>query len=211
LNSIEDIDITPSGKENLLKLYVGNDFDRIRYSQESFRENGLFRLSEFDNVQELVTNWLRLHESIPHVFKLFFDSIHLGFQFNTSKFLGLIQAIESYHAIRENNQTIHLRDRVIQLLAESDDWVKNLVNDREAFVNDLMNTRNYYTHYNPNKKNHVAQGLRLEALIHLCRILLSYNFLLGCKIDAPRTQEIIQRGMYWSSMKHIVSENNLWV
>jgi hypothetical protein len=212
LNSVIFINAIPKNQTREGKLYITNDFSRINYSIDSFRENALFHLSELEGKEEeLILNWLRLHESIPHVFKLYFDSINIGFQFQVSRFLNVIQALESYHAVRENNDgKAILRDRLKNLLTEAADLLLNLIKNQAQFSDDLVGTRNYYTHYGLAKKHKAATDLHLDALIHVGRILLNYNFLLRCGIPGDQARDIIQRGAYWSSLTQIVRENNLW-
>lgn len=212
LNSVIYLNATPAGHSKSEKLFITNHFDRINYSQESFQQNVLFRLSEFEGLHEnLITSWLLLHEEIPHVFKLYFDSIHIGFQFQATKFLNLIQAVESYHAVRENddNKTF-LRERIKSLINDTDNLFSDIVIQEDNFIADLIDTRNYYTHYNKSKKTKAAVDLKLDALIHIARLLLTYHFLIRCNIDKAKAKELITRGQYWSGLKQLVDENGFW-
>lgn len=212
LNSVIYLNATPIGQSKAEKLIITNHFDTINYSHESFQQNGLFRLSEFSDIQEqLITGWLSLHEEIPHVFKLYFDSIHIGFQFQATKFLNLIQAVESYHAVRENNDNkMTLRERVSALLQETGNLFSGTIEDLNKFVDDIMDTRNYYTHFSKSKKTKAAVDLKLDALIHMARLILSYHFLIRCSIPGSNAKDILTRGSYWGGLKQLIHENGFW-
>ncbi|MGK6351456.1 HEPN domain-containing protein [Parapedobacter sp. DT-150] len=47
----------------------------------------------------------------------------------------------------------------------------------EAFKRRVKQSRNYYTHYNPNLKDKAAAGEELEALTLACRALINYLIL----------------------------------
>jgi hypothetical protein len=47
----------------------------------------------------------------------------------------------------------------------------------KKFINDLKNSRNYYTHYNPTLKKQALKGGELEKITETCRTLLNYLIL----------------------------------
>jgi len=59
----------------------------------------------------------------------------------------------------------------------------------EAFKRKVKQSRNYYTHYNPNLKDKAAAGEELEALTLACRALI--NYLILKHLDVP--EEVLRK------------------
>lgn len=210
LNSVRYINVIPVGQTKECKLHISSIFKRIEYSRESYLEWVLFYLSEFtDSYEGLVKDWLNLHKKVPHIFKLYFDSMYISNQFPVSKFLNVVQALESFHAEYSEENTV-LRYRLTDLLDQSRDALSDLIQDREEFLNNIMDTRNYYTHYSSDKKMKSAVGFRLEALTHVSRLLLDYHFLVKCNLSHEKAKSIINRGAYGAAIESFVKSNKFW-
>jgi hypothetical protein len=150
---------------------------------------------------------MELHRKAQHIFKLYFDSIQIGFQFPVTKFLNIIQSIESYHALKSKNNSLILRVRLKDVLEDSEDTLHEIIEDSEGFMNKVINTRNYYTHYNPQKIQKAANNIELLALTYTLRLLLNYQLLLACGLNKKKCKQLIEGHYYYDSSKELVEEN----
>jgi hypothetical protein len=116
LNSLTSIRASYKKAPENCELICEDDFREIKKSKTPLHHTALFRLSDLaDQHQKFIQNWLRVFNKIEHVFRLYFGSRHIGFQFPVSKFLNLIQALESYHADRNESEAVKQeRERFIE-------------------------------------------------------------------------------------------------
>jgi hypothetical protein len=248
LNSILFLNATPIEFDKTIKIISSVEFDRINRSIESIKHDALFRLSDFENTwQEFIINWLRFHQKSQYIFGLYFDSFYIGFQFPVSKFLNIIQAIESYHSERNDSQIIltekdkffekkkkalslvmkddkqlanwidtkfsyftTLRSRLKELIEEASPVLISVLDNNELFVSRVIDSRNYYTHYDTEKRIKAAHGTELEAITGLLRVLLGFNILLECGVSKEKCVELILRYNYYKAIQDIVAENRFW-
>lgn len=200
-NESEDID---------LRLVQTSEYERITRSKQSVYHHALIRFSAVQNKARFVTGWLKLHHKMAQVFKLYFDSINIGFQFPNARFLSIVQAIESFHAIRNKDNRIKLRMRLGELLKESENLFSSIIEDLDVFQDNVMDTRNYYTHYNPSKGSKAAEGTLLYTLTLCLRLLLAFHFLKECNLDAKGCQKYVREYRIFKHAKTIIDENGFW-
>jgi hypothetical protein len=182
-----------------------------------------------------------------HIFRLYFDSIHISFQFPVSKFLNIIQAIESYHTERDVTELISqkkqefqerkkeavkiikrenhelgdwtnaefkyitpLRLRLEELCNESNFIFNAFIPNKEYFIGKVMDSRNYYTHYDPKKKLKAASDIELEVMTGALRMLIGLNILVECGVSKEKLKKLILENAYFKVLKRSIEENNLW-
>lgn len=210
LNSITFLNILPIGANKWVKMIPTNEFDQIKRAKEPVHRYTLFLLSDLTEKNDFILNWLNFHRNTQHIFSLYFDSLHIGFQFPVTKFLNIVQSTESYHAERTKDDNIKLRMRLQDLLIESDDLLAPIISNQNAFISRTIHTRNYYTHYNPKKRNKAASGIELLCLTYALRLLLDFHLLLACKLEKTQCKQLIIENSSFSSVKQLVNENDFW-
>jgi hypothetical protein len=211
LNSITFMNVKFNDLNDSHKLISTSEFDQISRETEPIKHYALFRLSDFEATWDtFIINWLKFHNKAQHIFRLYFDSMHIGFQFPVTKFLNIIQAIESYHSEREENEDINLRIRLNELFEESNGLFSKTVQNKETFITKCMDTRNYYTHYNVKKRIKAASGLELEALTNSLRLLLNFHLLVACQISKDKSKELITENYLFDYIMQLTDESNFW-
>jgi hypothetical protein len=86
-----------------------------------------------------------------------------------------------------------LRQRVKEILDMLEDTVSALITDKDAFAKKVVNTRNYYTHYDPHLKDKAAQGSKLYALTEQLSYLLQACLLVELGIPKQKCAELLIR------------------
>jgi hypothetical protein len=86
-----------------------------------------------------------------------------------------------------------LRQRVKEILDMLEDAVSALITDKDAFAKNVVNTRNYYTHYDPHLKDKVAQGIKLYVLTEQLSYLLQACLLVELGISKQKCAELLIR------------------
>lgn len=246
LNSITFLNATPIGSTDAVKIFNTNSFDRIERS-EIIYQYILFNYADIKNdFSSFLQSWFLFYEKSQHIFRLYFDSLNIGFQFSVSRFLNIVQAIESYHAEKNESQYIvqkkeeykknkalvvslleadstlsewakieltffpTLRVRLKELLEGASEVMQPVINNADSFVSKVIDSRNYYTHYDPKKKLKAAFGLELEVIVYVLRILLNHQILLECNLEKTKYQKLITKSELFQLTQKIVRENNFW-
>ena len=210
LNSVTFLNAKPLNQNESTELITTNEFDSIKRMQEQAKSHSLFLLSDLENASSFILNWLKFHRDTKHIFKLYFESLHLGFQYPVTKFLNVIQSVEVYHAERSKKNDAYLRDRLKELLSESCDLLSSILMNECCFISGTINTRNYYTHYDSKKKKKAAEGIELLAMTYVLRLLLNFHLLLSCGLDENESKKLIEKNQYFTSVRRLVEENDFW-
>ncbi|MEI7901780.1 MAG: HEPN domain-containing protein [bacterium] len=98
----------------------------------------------------------------------------------------LAQALDAYHGVRFNSHKDRdFQKKIAYLLKLNDGVMSGLVSDIAVFAEQVLATRNYYTHHNPKclLDGKVAQGRDLMRMNEKLRILLQSCVI--CDIGLP--------------------------
>jgi hypothetical protein len=74
-----------------------------------------------------------------------------------------------------------------------EDAVSALITDKDAFAKNVVNTRNYHTHYDPHLKDKAVQGSKLYALTEQLSYLLQACLLVELGIPKQKCAELLIR------------------
>lgn len=156
------------------EVYSG--FPKAEYDQDLC----YFPLFTFEQVKEdatgILDRWFDIAEKYKPSCELFFSVMQTsGSRGNkmdlNNQFLNLAQALESFHNIRAGCDK-HLKNCLPDLIDEVGEVILPIIGDQPKFVDLVVATRNYYTHYNPNKSNISAHGDDLNSLTLALKILM---------------------------------------
>ena len=86
-----------------------------------------------------------------------------------------------------------LRRRVKELLDHTRPAIPDLIPDRSSFANTVVNTRNYYVHYDPGLRDAAAQGVDLYWLTQKVDFVLLACLLLEMGFSADRCAYLFRR------------------
>ena len=146
----------------------------------------LFRFRQIQNdAERIINNWIEAYERINPTFDSYF-STQIGQPYLTVKFLALVQGLEAYHHREKNLAAYRQRkkgDRELYLREKIEDVIepfKGVIGNedkRGELIDGIVNTRNYLTHYKPEKESKAAKD---EDLWNLCvnmELLFQLHFL----------------------------------
>lgn len=189
----------------------------------------LFSLGQvFNNVEEILGNWLSKADNLEPVYNLYFSAIYNTSTYTDSRFLNYIQAIESFHRRTCNltqlspeehekrltevidtvpkqhkewltkrlcySNELTLRDRLKLIFDEFTDVLQPVLN-KKLFLNKVINTRNYLTHYDQSLKEKALHGFDLHEINEKLLLILQL-----CLLS--------QMGFNKTVIKSLVNENN---
>ena len=146
----------------------------------------LFGFIQIQNdAERIINNWIKAYERINPTFDLYF-STQIGQPYLTVKFLTLVQGLEAYHH-RGKNLTAYRQskkgDRELYLREKIEDVIepfKGVICDEDKqgkLIDEIVNTRNYLTHYNPEKESKAAKDEDLLPLCLTMELLFQLHFL----------------------------------
>ncbi len=248
LNSITSLRVSQRSNSKTFEVIIESNFRTINKSKVPLQNRALFRPSDINHTYEaLIQNWLKAYNKKETVFNLYFGARHIGFQFPISKFLNIIQALESYHGDRPDSVILKeerenflarkeklkgnidpadtdlkswidkhllyrptLRARLIELVNETGSVLDSILQDRTTFIDRIVQSRNYYTHFSPEQKGKAAIGLELDALTFAMTLILDYHILNECQIEKGIILELFERSDYFGAVKQIVLSEQFW-
>lgn len=166
----------------------------IYYSSQPYSEGEpkiypsprLFGFIQIQNdAERMINNWIEAYERINPTFDLYF-STQIGQPYLTVKFLTLVQGLEAYHHREKNlaayrqrkkgDRELYLREKIEDVIEPFKGVIGN-ENKRGELIDEIVNTRNYLTHYNPEKESKAAKDEDLWPLCLKMELLFQLHFL----------------------------------
>jgi hypothetical protein len=161
----------------------------------------LFTLGGLSDVLEnVVDSWLRLHTELGPVCDLFFSVQFASTMYLEGRFLNMVHATETYHRRRnqERGKGPALRTRMTDLLADIGKAVEPLIPNEKDFVDKVVDTRNYLTHYDPKKEEKAASGNELYRLTETLSYVVKVCLLRESGISTERCAELLFKNLdFW--------------
>lgn len=144
---------------------------------EIYRHNMLF---EFEKIQDkaeiIINNWMKGCEQSGPAFHFYLWTQMDAYPYSEVKFLTLVQGLEAYHRKMFNENRVKLRNRIEEIIEPFKDII-GTNEEREKLITSIMDTRNYWTHYNPKLESRIATGWNLEILCLKIEVLFQLHFL----------------------------------
>ena len=102
-----------------------------------------------------------------------------------------------------NEPTLHARlDELIEEL--SNNTVKKIITDKEAFIKEVKNSRNYYTHYDKSTERKAKKGAELFTLTEKLKVVLVCAVLKQTGFSADQIEALFDRNEF-KFFNHILS------
>jgi hypothetical protein len=221
----------PNGEVRYLPIKI---FDRVigkvDLSKELTHSDMLFTFDDISGQFEAyLQNWFGKAESLKPVYDLFFGTLYNPSMYLESKFLSLIQAIESFHRRRYGGEYLSdedyakvrydlekaipdsveggfkdslkskikygneftLRTRLKEFFDEYQENLSEFIENKNAFIGEVVDTRNYLTHYD--KKGKAAIGEELFPIIQKLKILLEICLLIELGFSSEKIKKLFSR------------------
>lgn len=171
--------------------YINSDNDvKIFYNVNSIippiedipQKDMLFFYSNIsDGFEKYLNNWFNNAKRFGPFYDLYFGTFRMPSMFLEHRFLSYIQAIEAYHSRlcpekSKKKREWSLRKRLENIFLKYGDLLNLLIQDSDNFIDEIVKTRNYYTHYSEDLEKKVItdvnQGLtnieKLKFIIEVC-------------------------------------------
>lgn len=157
-----------------------------------YKHNMLFSLRDLKGrFEHCMKKWLEKAELLETVYDLYAGMYFNPRMYQNHKFLTAVQAIEVYHRRTMSNGKLTLIDRIQEVVEKYSNVLINMFNE-EAVIK-IVETRNYFTHYDVTLKNKAATGEELYVLTTKLRVLIIVCLLKEIDLDIDDIKAITPR------------------
>lgn len=156
---------------------------------EQFHKGKGFSTNNFLNLAQAAESFhsrLYSHTKIP---KADYDEMK-------KDIMGLVPP--KYHLWLKNQfnfgNNLNLHDRLIEILDRySNPTLDRMIPDKDLFIKQIKDSRNYYTHYSKSLEKKALKGNDLYKLSQRIKILLTCAFLMECGFDSKELETALNR------------------
>jgi hypothetical protein len=145
--------------------YISNDFLNLVQALEAYHQR-------VEKKQDAIPK--RLRKKIDNLIEMQTDKM-----------------FKEFLAQRLKNSQLSLKRRLNDILDNVPQTILGYIGDRKTFVLKIVNTRNYYTHYNTTMEKNLATPQETAELIEKIRILLQYSLLIEMGFSKKNAEKII--------------------
>ncbi len=151
----------------------------------------LFRYQDIEDIGALIHRWLKMHNIIDPSLDLYFSVKFSKNKYEKSQFLVLSQAIDAlFNRLNPKEDRIVFRDKVNRLFEVLEVvWDKK---ELETYVDKIINTRNYLTHYDKKKEKKCILKDEYPEYINTLELLLQFHFLLQLGFKKEKIYKILK-------------------
>lgn len=167
---------------------------------EIHRPQMLFPYQEVEsNFDSILSKWLDGYRQLEPAFNLYFSATTAKHAFLETQFLFLVQGLEALHRRIGGSKNGKLRKRLTELLAP---LAKHFGDNKknEALVSDIVNTRDYLTHYIPELESQAKTGTDLWRLCTKMEVLFELQLLRQIGFSSVQIDRIVN-GNYRTKRK----------
>lgn len=153
-----------------------------------------FMLFPYQEVQSnfgsILSKWLDGYRQLEPAFNLYFSATTAKHAFLETQFLFLVQGLEALHRRIGGSKNGKLRKRLAELLAP---LAKHFGDheQHEMLVNDIVNTRDYLTHYIPELESQAKTGTDLWRLCTKMEVLFELQLLRQIGFSSDQIDRIV--------------------
>lgn len=113
-----------------------------------------------DKLEIYLQNWFKLSTTTHNSLQLVFGHLFKKEQLGHFEFLAVAQALEVFHRDISGNKSMTFQQRLLSLAKGQSSKVRSHLSRRYTFfIKQIVNSRNYYTHYTP--KKYALKGIQL--------------------------------------------------
>ena len=118
------------------------------------------------NIEKIINSWISISNEADPAFDLYFSTQEVKDQFLELKFLTLVHSLEAYHKKVVCTKRVNLRKRIEEMMCPFKKYIGDDIKCKKI-MDHIMDTRNYFTHYDKEKKSKalVGQGLYIICLM----------------------------------------------
>jgi hypothetical protein len=165
----------------------------------------LFTLPEASpDISTVLRSWLAKQKRLEPVFNLFFGMLYHPDMYPDVRFLMFVQAVETY-GYRRGRKVVErpFADQVRAALANCPSVSRKIVGaDEDAWVKWLKVTRDFYTHYNPNKEKAAGKVAGRLLLTVQLRAIIEMSLLRELGFTQIAIDEVLTRIGRYEEIAH---------
>lgn len=148
-----------------------------------------FKLIE-NNVEHVINNWIEIYNKTHPALELYFSTQTKENRFLEANFLTLIRSIEAYQQ-RILDKGLNFKEVLIEIIKPSEKWIAN----KDVLIDSIKNARDYFTHYNPDKKENKKPYEELQKLYLKLEAIFQINLLKSLKFDDSKIRDIMSSNL----------------
>lgn len=187
---------SPDGSVKFKKISIFYSMNRLPdLSKQINRKEMFFQFEDIsDNFEKYLNNWMKKSEILKPVYELYFGTLYNPTMYFEHKFLSLIQAIESYHRRVHDGKYVFLRERLKEIFKKCNSFTNSLISNEKEFIEDVVNTRNFLTHYDKKGENQAkVTDKEMDNLVKKMKCLIEICFLIEMEISKERIETLVRR------------------
>ena len=173
-------------------IRIGNGFKEAEEKHPARLLFPLFRTSL--GLEDLINIWFQKADKLEEATSLVASTLSIVMEHSESRFLRCEQACEVFYKRVYGDRREPKRTIVTKLL--DDVWhgcLENFIEDKNTFINDVINTRNYWTHFTLEVKPRAVSGVNVFYLAERIRVILTAHFLLQLEISTDEVYTAINQ------------------
>lgn len=181
--------------QNLIKIFYS-----LWYTPQQHKALAPFEmLFTFKDISNRFENLLKLWFEKANVLKtvhlLYFSALYNPKQYLDYNFLSYVFAIESYHKITGKNHRLYFRKRINEIFDKCLGVIENFINEneRDVFIQKVIDTRNYLVHHDMGLKDNTAKGQVLVRLTLGLKVLLEICLLIEIGFDLNQINTLFSK------------------
>jgi hypothetical protein len=135
------------------KIEIWSTILRKQKTELPLDDRWVFRFKDLSNrFAEFFKKWLEYVDSYKEALGCYSSTIYHSLTHEMT-LLSLTQALDAYHGQKfESHQTRDFKTKIRELATPHAEVLQGLIDDMDAFVEQVHVNRNYYTHHNPKWK-----------------------------------------------------------
>lgn len=98
-----------------------------------------------------------------------------------------------------------LRKRLKEIIDNYEKVINEFIKDKKAFIDKVVNTRNYYTHYDKNLEERAARGTELFDITQKLKLLLEICLLTVVGFSLEEIKDLLSKNTRY---RHLIIDNN---
>ncbi len=122
------------------------------------------------------------------------------------KLQDILKAVPENYRVWLGNKLVYgneptLRERLVEILGQLKDISGILIEDNDKFADNVVNTRNYLTHYDKSLEEKAKFGEKLYVLVQKIKFLLEICFLVELELPAETVKKLVSRNHRYQFLK----------
>ncbi len=157
-----------------------------------------------NDFEKIIKKWMDLRENLNTVFNPYFSIYHSPFFYMSDMYLNLARAIEAFHRETINNNHVHYKTRVKEVLEKYSKCYNGLlkIKSKGKFAKRVKDLRNLFTHSNPLETDSNKYSLELYHYSERLQIILACAIMSFMGLDEKLIKKNIESTRRYTHIKY---------